>query len=479
LVLEREYSRITADEWLPAPGLARMLKAALGATAGIIVALLALRSGFVWAPILLQVVACLTAAVAVELVGRAFIRTVLPGASGRRERQVRSSVVDLLVPGVPKYHRLENSPAARFGTDLERAWALGLIRSAALPTVAGLALAAWLLTGVREIGLDGRGVYERLGIPSSVLAPGLHVTLPWPFGRVRMVENGAIHEVDLASDDAPTQRPLAPATVGAEDPAPGSADRLWDTDHRGEVSYLIAGLSDQRQSFEAVDVDVRFVYRIGLSDAAALATAYKASDPAELVRAWGGRLLMRYFSARTLDAVLGDAREQLSADLSAALQSDLDKLGSGIEVLDTVVEAIHPPSGAANAYHQVQAAEIRAEAQIQAESGAASKTLNAAETQAAADIDRSTAAAAETRSEAAADEIRFTADRGAAESGGPSFLLERYFSGLSRGLASKRLIIVDHRISSGTQPTFDLRPAAASGDPAGLPGLLGPAAKPD
>lgn len=478
LVLERQFNGLAVGGH-EAARLSRMLKAALGATVIAAAALIGLRGGVIWPTIVLQGASILIAAVALELLVRASLFAILPGGSAHREQLGRSAIVDLLVSGRTAGRNLGRAFDERFGIDLDRSWALSFVRGSAPLAVAGILLAGWTLTGFHEIGFEARGVYERLGVPVGILGPGLHVTLPWPFGRVRSVENGAIHEVDLATEEGRTSSAAAADIIGAEDPAPASADRLWDTGHPGEVSYLIAGLSDHRQSFEAVDVDVRFVYRIRLSDEAALASVYRATDPAELVRAWGGRLLTKYLSVRALDTVLGDAREKLSTDLRDALQTDLDALGSGIEILGVVVEAIHPPSGAANAYHQVQAAEIRSEAKIIAEQGVASQTLNAALTQSSAAIDRSWATAAEIRSEAAIDEIRFGADRKASVVGGPSFLLERYFGGLSRGLFSKRLIIVDHRLPSTAMPTLDLRPAATVGDLAGMPGLLGPVAKPD
>ena len=476
LVLERWSNSISVDSSQESLGLALMLKAAFGAAVATIIVLLALHLGFGWPTIILKGLSILTAAVAFELLARALFRAFLPESS-RQILQVRSTIIDLLLSGHAARDHLESSVKRRLGVDLERNWALGLFARSAVPAAAGLLLAGWLLTGVREITFDTRGVYERFGVASGVLAPGIHITLPWPFGHVRMVENGTIHEVDLVSEDA--NSPPSTVLVGADDPAPASADRLWDTAHRGEVSYLIAGLSDHGQSFEAVDVDVRFVYRMGLSDDAALASVYKATEPAELVRTWGGRLLMRYFAVRALDTVLGDAREELSSDLATSLQTDLDTLGSGIEVLGAVIEAIHPPAGAANAYHQVQAAEIRAEARILSERGSASQSLNEALTQASTAVDRSVATAAEVQSEAAADKVRFAADRVAATSGGASFVFERYLDGLSRGLASKRLIIMDHRLTPGMQPTFDLRAPASAGDLAGLPGLLGSVAKPE
>ncbi|VTN10132.1 Uncharacterised protein [Raoultella terrigena] len=67
-----------------------------------------------------------------------------------------------------------------------------------VPVTLGIAVLGWLLSGLKEVGLHQRGIYERFGRPIAVLAPGLHAGLPWPFGRVVAVENGAVHELQLS-----------------------------------------------------------------------------------------------------------------------------------------------------------------------------------------------------------------------------------------------------------------------------------------
>ena len=85
---------------------------------------------------------------------------------------------------------------------------------------------------------------------------------------------------------------------------------------------------------------------------------------------------MHDFASRTLDELLGEQRTRLADEIGRAVQADLQKLDSGVEILATVVEAIHPPAGAANAYHGVQAAQIGAQALISRERGAASEQTN-------------------------------------------------------------------------------------------------------
>ena len=109
-------------------------------------------------------------------------------------------------------------------------------------------------------------------------------------------------------------------------------------------------------------MDVRFVYRIALTDEAALAATYDSVDVPTLMRSTANRVLVHDFASRTLDGVLGEQRAVLARDIGNTVQADLTRLASGVEILATVIEAIHPPASAANAYHAVQAAQITVKA---------------------------------------------------------------------------------------------------------------------
>lgn len=148
------------------------------------------------------------------------------------------------------------------------------------------------------------------------------------------------------------------------------------------------------------------------------------------------------------------------------MQSDLDSLNSGVEILATVVEAIHPPAGAANAYHSVQAAQIGAQALIARERGAAAEQSNQAQLQASLARDLATANARETRAAAQAADSKFSAEQKAYANAGQAFVLEQYFSQLSQGLSKARLLILDHRLGGTTNaPTIDLRNFTLPADP--------------
>ncbi|KII37680.1 protease modulator HflK [Pseudomonas fluorescens] len=463
LVLERQLAQESPAQWPEAGSLAQLTRVAIISLVLGALCLLFAGENAIWPVRVAVLIGILPGLVAIELL----LRAVLSIFSPRRELLeptllARSFVADMLRwpprPLLALQHELRN----RFGIDLRQIWAFSYMRRAFLPVLALVAAVGWLLTGIHEIPLQGRGIYERFGKPLEVFGPGLHSGLPWPLGRVLIVENGVVHE--LATSVGENAIPLQ--ADPAEGPAPVTANRLWDASHVNDKSQVIASSRGDQQSFQIVNMDVRFVYRIGLSDQAALAATYNSADVPTLIRSTASRILVHDFASRTLDGLLGQDRVGLGEEIGRAVQSDLEKLNSGVEILATVVEAIHPPAGAANAYHGVQAAQIGAQALISRERGAAAEASNQAQLQASLARDQASANARETRATAQAADLRFGAEQKAYASAGQAFVLEQYLGELSQGLSKAKLLILDHRLGgSSNAPTIDLRTFTLPADP--------------
>ena len=464
LVLERQLTQEGSAQWPEAGPLAQLIRVAiisliLGASC-----LLFGNETSVWPVRLAVLIGLLPGLVASELL----LRAVLSLFSPRRDQLepallARSFIADMLrwppQPLLALQHELHN----RFGIDLRQIWAFTYMRRAFLPVLGVVAIVGWSLTGIHEIPLQGRGIYERFGKPVAVFGPGLQAGLPWPLGRVVSVENGVVHELatSVGEKSAPVQ------ADPAEGPAPITANRLWDASHVNDKSQVIASSRADKQSFQIVNMDVRFVYRIGLDDQAALAATYNSADVPTLIRSTASRILVHDFASRTLDGLLGEDRVGLAEEIGRAVQADLQKLDSGVEILATVVEAIHPPAGAANAYHGVQAAQIGAQALIARERGAAAEATNQALLQASMARDQATANAREINATAKAADLKFAAEKKAYASAGQAFVLEQYLGQLSQGLANARLLVLDHRLGgSSNAPTIDLRTFTLPADPA-------------
>jgi regulator of protease activity HflC (stomatin/prohibitin superfamily) len=420
--------------------------------------------------------AIVPALIALELAVRALARLFLPAPASANARAVTDSILAGLTTGGPR------SPAAlmrsHLGLDFARSWALSFLSAAVLPTLLGTALLCWGLTGLKLIDLGQRGIYERFGAPVAVLGPGLHLMLPWPLGRLRPVEFGTIHSVHVGVDES---APDSLDSVGAEDAPPASLNRLWESAHSGQANYLVPSPGTGQQGFQSVSTEISVLYRVGLTDQAALNSVYSVADPATLIEQAGSRIVLRYFNSRTLLAVLGERRDNVAASLREALAADMNSHQAGIEILSVLIEEIHPPPGAAGAYHGVQAAEINARASIFDERGRAERAAGEAQQEAHQLTTAANAGAVEAVAVANAVAYKFDAERRAQAAGGGAFLLERSITDLTAALTGKPLILIDHRLGSAPGPIFDLRsPSGTSrpmiGNPADLTSGSAPAA---
>ena len=417
------------------------------------------------------VVICVPGVIAAELTLHALARLFLPPRSAADARAATDSILATLLAG--GRHAPGTILRTHFGLDFARSWALKFLTAAILPAVFATGLFCWGLSGLKLIDLGQRGVYERLGAPVGVLGPGLHMLLPWPLGRLRPVEYGTIHALAVGVDQ---NEPAAEEIkVGAEDTTPVALNRLWETAHPGQANYLVPSPGTGQQGFQSVSTEISVLYRVGLTDKAALESVYAVSDPPALVKSVADRLVLQFFNSRTLDVVLGARRENVAESLRDSLQHDLDAHAAGIDIVSVLIEEIHPPAGAAAAYHAVQAAEINANASIFDETGRAKRTAGIAQQEAHQMTSAAKATAAETLHTADAEAYRFGADRHAYGDGGQAFLLERSYSNLRTALSKAPLTIIDHRLPAADGPVIDLRSSAGGANRA--PGAV-PAAAP-
>jgi regulator of protease activity HflC (stomatin/prohibitin superfamily) len=467
LVAERIVKEFPAPQLPEAPSLRRLL---LLTTLILLVAgcfQVAHGAGFGWVRWPVMVVAVLPLLISVELAGRALARQFLPDAPESEATAVTESILVTLITGGPR------APAmlirTHLGLDFARSWAVRYLKSAALPAAFATAVLCWGLSGLKLIEFGQRGVYERLGAPVSVLGPGLHLLPPWPLGRLRPVEFGTNHMFAVGSDQ-PTE---VAEQIRAEDTPPPALNHLWAAANPAETTYLVASPSTGQQGFQAVSAEIRVLYRIGLTDAQALQSIYGVANPEALVKEAASQQVAQYFASHTLDAVMGERRETLAELLRSTLARDVAVQRGGIEIVAVLVEAIHPPVGAAAAYHAVQAAEINADASVSNETGRAVRTAGVAQQEARQALNAAEATAFETEQVAKGDAYRFEADRGANSLNPAAFLLERSYGSLKAALNQRRMTIVDHRISAEQGPMIDMR---SSGKPDASAGANGRAA---
>ena len=452
LLLERRLAQENATEWPEAPLLLKLTRA-------IILALLlpalcgfGLMLGLDWLLPGLPLAGYWLLLLSAELLLRAQLSGFRPYHRQQASPPAFNSLLASLMQRSNPALRLRQQLQQGLGLELRHSWALRFLGSALRPLAGGLLLCGWLLSSLSIIGTEQRGIYQRFGAAVAVWQPGLHLGLPWPLGRVSYIENGQVHQQAstlLQNEDDGGQN------------ASASNNRLWDGQHRAESMQLIASGRGSSQSLQLMGLDVRLVYRQGLRDADALAL-YRLADAPALLHSLAEQTMLHYFAGQQLDQLLGEGLSATALQLRNRIQQQLDRSAAGIELLAVVIQAIHPPAAAANAYHGVQAAQILAQANVAAERAQAVRSHSAAVQAALRQSAAASAAAAEQLAASRADAIAFQADQQAYQLAGQTFLLERYLHALAHGLSHTRPLIIDHRIKAAELPTIDLRPAGST-----------------
>ena len=463
LIAERMMAAFPAEQMPEAPGLRRILLLTTVILAATGVAEIGRSVGFAWVFWVQRGLAMVILILVLEFALRAAGRMFLPPPPPETAKAVSDNILAALITGGPRAPGM--LVRTHLGLDFSRSWALQFLSKAMGPALVFTLLFCWALSGVKLLASDQRGVYERFGAPVAVLGPGFHVLMPWPLGRLRPVEYGTTHVIAVGAKqgpDAAAKEEAAERRIKAEDIPDASMNRLWETAHATEAEYLVASeAGGGQQSFQEVNGEILVVYRTGMTDKAAMESVYGSADQAMIVEQEANRLATRYFASHTLDQVIGGQRDQLQALLRNELARAVDADGAGVDIVAVLIDAIHPPVGAAAAYQAVQAAQINAEASVFQATARATRTAGVAEQEAHQATTAAEAAAVEKVQGAGGDAYQFEADRTAYRASPPAFLLERRARNLGPALKGVRLTVLDRRLSPSQAPIIDLRELAA------------------
>jgi regulator of protease activity HflC (stomatin/prohibitin superfamily) len=217
------------------------------------------------------------------------------------------------------------------GTRLREIHAFRFLGRAIVPAVLLVLGLLWLSTSVTLVPMGHRGVRSVAGHFSKFpLEPGLHFSLPFPFGKIESVDTGKIRQesVGFASDL------LLPV--------------LWNEMHlEGEENFL---LSD---GDEMLTINMPVFYKV--SDPVAFLLG--ANKPEEALRGLAQRQLLLAMTGRPVFALMSDERATVMNAVWQRLQNACNRLGLGVEIVFVGLKDMHPPVQVAEAYQAVSAAE--------------------------------------------------------------------------------------------------------------------------
>lgn len=285
-------------------------------------------------------------------------------------------------------------------------------------------LVLWLGTGVVMVDSNQQGAHYHLGrLEAEPLDPGLHLTLPWPFDEVKVFDTETVNEI----------------TVGYV--TEGTGDNLWTEAHGKEEYRLLVGGGK-----ELVSINLRVEYRIG--DLHRYLTCTGA--PELLLGATSYEIVTAHTIASDLDTLLSVDRTVFSETFKAELVAQMERFGTGLEIVSVVLESIHPPIEVAEAYQALNSAHIDAERmEIEAEAYAFERLawaqISYDTAVALANIQKAEAVG---NAEAALAEFMASVEADAGENS-DAYRYYKYLQALTDAYAGAKLVIVGDGVNEG------------------------------
>ena len=184
-------------------------------------------------------------------------------------------------------------------------------------------LAAWFSLGAFTLAPGQAAVLLRLGRHAGTLTEtGFHLTLPPPIVLRQIVNVGEVRNEDFGQG------------AGAESEAATHESTMQTSDNN------------------IVRVSFSVQYRI--KDA--FAARFRLADPVAVVRDAAQAAMREAVGRMTVDGVLREQKEALTADVAVALQDILDGYDAGIDVESVQLRDVQPPAAVRSAFDDVVAA---------------------------------------------------------------------------------------------------------------------------
>lgn len=308
------------------------------------------------------------------------------------------------------------------GITMRSLWSLQLIKTLLPGAVLAVVLLVWLSTCFVQISPNQEGALFRLGkMQEQTLQPGLHMTLPWPFDQVDVYNTRSMNKLSIGYV------------------AQGDQDNIWTKDHGGEEYLLLLGGGN-----EMVAINLEIQYRID----DLVSYIRSGAQPEAILQAQAYEIVTARTIGTDLDALLSTDREVFSKTFSQELTQRLAPYGTGLTVVDVVLESIHPPVRVADVYQDLISAEIDAEYTLINAQNTSYQHISNAEKERTQTVGNAMAAQYESIAQAQAAVTEFMAAASADSAYRDEYRFYKYISALTESYQGTRLIIVGQDVDS-------------------------------
>jgi uncharacterized membrane protein YraQ (UPF0718 family)/regulator of protease activity HflC (stomatin/prohibitin superfamily) len=298
-----------------------------------------------------------------------------------------------------------------------------------------LLIAGWLLSGYAAIPEGSAGFAEVFGkAGEQPLTPGLHWTLPWPIGHIRVIDSGALIDVSIGFRPETDDRSATDAAVFMP-----SADSGWHS------IYTSSGARPEESAYVTGDlnlVESKAGVHLLISDPRAF--AYQGGDPIETVRSLYQASLRELLASRSIDETLTSGRASIEQAALHDLQRRLLAAHVPLRAISVNLLDLHPPDASVHAFRDISSALEDRETRIHQARGKADAALPTARGLAAAMMASAESDRRESVARASGVSTGFVVQADVAKKSGPAVRSMLRWNALDRLFAGKRLVLMPH-----------------------------------
>lgn len=302
------------------------------------------------------------------------------------------------------------------GITMRGLWSVKLIKKLIVPSLLAIFLVFWISTGIVEIGAGQHGALYNFGkLSDTALEPGIHLTLPWPFGKTVVYNTEAVSTI----------------TIGYRSDTSG--DNVWTQTHGSEEYELLLGGGE-----ELVSINLCIEYKI--SDLNAYLV--NCARPESILEASAYELVADKTLVTDLNTLLSINREEFASDFMNDLTEKISIRNTGLEIVSVVLESIHPPLGIADIYQRLVSAEIEASTRVMNAEAAATVRILEAEMSSHSQVSYATAEHHSKIAEAQAEVAEFMASVAADNEYQDAYRYYKYINAIKSAYGNLNLIII-------------------------------------
>jgi len=192
---------------------------------------------------------------------------------------------------------------------------------------------------IYTIGPSQEGIIERFGKPVNykrAIQPGVHFKFPWPVDKIIKIDSRTIRMKSIGN-------------ITDE----GSFALLWTKKHGTETAF-ISGDNNFFYPYLVIHYRIKDVFKY----------RYSHIDPEIVLDSVSNEVISNIFSKKAFYEIVTSYRKQFETDVVEFIQEKLDRLNSGLEVININMKDVHPPIFISSSFEEVIAAYQKKEEMI-------------------------------------------------------------------------------------------------------------------